>query len=105
MWDSFAVKVGTLGKWPNYCAWAAGWAQRILLSVCWTTSLVEELGNLLSGVCVVGKELVDQAAASESELWEGGELGGDVHFFLRMYCSVGREQLPAPCSTDLGIIS
>lgn len=35
--------------------------QRILLSVCWTTSLVEELENLLSGVYVMGKELVDQA--------------------------------------------
>lgn len=47
--------------------------QRILLSVCWTTTLVEELENLLSGVCVVGKELVYQAAGAQP--WEGGELG------------------------------
>lgn len=31
---------------------------------------------MLSGVCVVGKELVGQAAACGAEPWEGGELGG-----------------------------
>lgn len=50
--------------------------QRVLLSICWTASLVEELEDLLSGVCAVGKELLDQAAASGAEAWEGGELGG-----------------------------
>lgn len=56
---------------------------------------MEELENLLSGVCVEGKELVDQAASSGAEPWQGEDLGG-CPLFLRMYCSVGR---------DLGIIS
>lgn len=70
LWDSSAGKVGTLEKWPNYCPWAAGWAEgppECLLD--------SQLEDLLSGVCAVGKELADQAAASGKE-----ESWGDVHF-------------------------
>lgn len=58
------------------------------MSVCWTTSSsnhVERLENLLDGVCVMGlgKGLVNQTAASRSEVWEGGEsdVVGSAAFF------------------------
>lgn len=94
LWDSFAGKVVTLGKWPNYCTWAAGWAENP------PECLLDNQPRGGAGKFAEWSLCWGQRAGRPSCLFWSWALArrrsGGMSTFLRMYCSVGR---------DLGIIS
>lgn len=93
------LKVFTLVKLPNYCGLTAGWAEhpceRLLdnqqLQPCW------EAGKFIGwGMCYGSGQRASESNCCFS-IWGLGRrrvgCGGICCFFLRIYCSVGREHL------------